>query len=179
MAGIKDLKMKPKLLGAFLLAGLVPLARNKEATTLLARLFLRGGALRRFDVLRASLCRDGGGEIGELLRLQRQELVAGLCCLERPGRRLARRHQRRHLGAVCVDIADDAGLHLERVLERRDRVPPALACTVDQGLVARAGRRGTIRGREGTIDLTHVVSDPLRLPEKLLRALDRLLDLLE
>ncbi len=62
------------------------MAGHEEATALLARLILRGGALRRLDILRASVRRDDGGKIGELLRLQCQELVASLRRLQRPGR---------------------------------------------------------------------------------------------
>ena len=108
-------------------AGLIALAGREKAAKLLAPLLLRGGALGRLNVLGAALRGHDGSEVDELLGLQCEDLVAGLCRLQRTRRRLARCHQRRHRGAVGVEVADNAGLNLEGVLERRDGVLPTLA----------------------------------------------------
>ena len=100
-------------------------AGAQEPPQLLATLILRRGALRRLKGLRPALRGDGRREIGELLRLKRKDLIAGLRRRKAARCRLARRHQRRRLGAVGVEIADDAGLHAQRILQGSDRVLPA------------------------------------------------------
>src|SRR3546814_18033230 len=62
-----------------------------EAAEAFAAFGLGGGAARGVEHLRAALRRDRGGEIGELLRLDREDLVAGLCRLPCTGRRPPRR----------------------------------------------------------------------------------------
>ena len=62
-------------------AGLIALAGCEEAAKLLTPLLLRRGALGCFKALRTSLRGNDGGEIAELLRLQGEDLVAGLRCL--------------------------------------------------------------------------------------------------
>jgi hypothetical protein len=64
--------------------------------------------------------------------LQREKLIAGLRRLQRAGRALALADQRRHLRAVAVDIADDAGLHAHGVLQAADGVLPARARIGDE-----------------------------------------------
>ena len=97
--------------------GLVTDAWRQEAPKLLPALVLRGRALGCFQALGAPLRCDRCGQIGELLGLQCSELVAGLRCLQGSGRGLARCHKRRHLRAVGVEIADDAGLNPQRILQ--------------------------------------------------------------
>ena len=105
--------------------GLVTNTRRQEAAELLPALILRGCALGCLQVLSASLRRDRSGQISELLGLECRELIAGLCRLQCSGGGLARRHKRRHLGAVGVEVGDDAGLHPQRILQRRNRGLPA------------------------------------------------------
>jgi hypothetical protein len=88
--------------------GLIARAGRQEPPKLLLPLILGGGLLGGLKTLRPTLGGDGGGEIGKLLGLKRKDLIAGLGCLERAGGRLAGRHERRHLCAVGVEIADDA-----------------------------------------------------------------------
>ena len=107
--------------------GLVTSTLGQEAPKLLPALVLRGCALCGFKALSAPLGSDRCGEIGELLGQQGRQLVAGLGCLESALGGLARCHKRRHLGAVGVEIGDDAGLHPQRILQCRDRcLPPRL-----------------------------------------------------
>ena len=105
--------------------GLVTSTLRQETSKLLPALILRGCALCGFQTLSAPLGSDRRGEIGELLGQQRRQLVAGLRCLQGSRCGLARCHKRRHLRAVGVEIGDDAGLHPQRILERRDRSLPA------------------------------------------------------
>ena len=100
--------------------GLVTSTLGQEPAKLLPALVLRGCALRGFQALSAPLGSDRCGEIGELLGQQGRQLVAGLCCLQSTRCGLAQCHERGHLGAVGVDIGDDAGLDPQRILQRRD-----------------------------------------------------------
>jgi hypothetical protein len=59
-------------------SGLVADARNEEATELLPALILRSRALGGIQTLGAALRSDSRGQIGELLSLQRHQLVTGL-----------------------------------------------------------------------------------------------------
>ena len=102
------------------IGGLVANARYEEATELLPALVLCSGTLGSFQTLRPSLSRNSRGEVSELLGLQSDELVASLRCLEGTGGRLTRRHQRRHLGTIGVEISDNTGLNLERILKCGD-----------------------------------------------------------
>ena len=151
----------------------------KEATELFPGLVLRRGLLGGLKRLRTALGSDGSGEVGELLRLQGEKLVAGLRCRKAARCRLARRHQGRHLGAVGVEIADDASLHAQRILQGRDGVLPARLRVGDQGLTGLAGVSAAVSGLERVIDLLDVEGNVLRLREKLLGALDRGLKLLQ
>ena len=108
--------------------GLVTSTLRQETSKLLPALILRGCALCGFQTLSAPLGSDRRGEIGELLGQQGRQLVAGLRCLQSSRCGLARCHKRRHLGAVGVEIGDDAGLHPQRILQRRDRGLPARLC---------------------------------------------------
>src|SRR3546814_3876209 len=58
---------------------LVAAARRQESATLLATLFGRRGTLGLGEVLRPTIGGDDGREVSELLRLQCEKLVAGLC----------------------------------------------------------------------------------------------------
>ena len=58
--------------------GLVACSGRQEAAELLLPLALGGGTLGHVEVLRPALCRNRGREVGHLLRLERQELIAGL-----------------------------------------------------------------------------------------------------
>jgi len=98
---------------------------GQETAKLFPALVLRGCALCSFQVLSTPLGSDRCGEIGELLGQQGRQLVAGLGGLQGPCCGLARCHKRRHLGAVSVEIGDDAGLYPQCILQRRDRGLPA------------------------------------------------------
>src|SRR5947208_2640826 len=104
---------------------LIALSRGQKPPELFSALVLRSRALSCFKALRPALSREGSREIGELLSLKRKDLVAGLRCLQSATGTLARRHKRGRLCAVGVEVADDAGLDAERVLQRSDRVLPA------------------------------------------------------
>ena len=64
-------------------AGLIALAGREEAAELLAPLLLRGGALGRLRLCARALRGDDRSQVGELLGLQCEELVAGLRRLQR------------------------------------------------------------------------------------------------
>ena len=141
------------------------------------RLVLALDVAGAFQALGARDRRHDGGEIGELLGLERHELVAGLGGLQRAGGRLARRDQRIDLGARAVEILHHAGLHAHGVLEAGERVLPAglrIGEELLRGGRARIGLR--IGLRERLIDRGDVVGDALRLGEKLLGLADRLLE---
>ena len=104
---------------------------SQEAPQLLAALILRSRALRRLQALRPPLSDDSGREVRELLRLQRQDLVAGLGHLQRTGGALARGDQRRRLAPDSVEIADNADLNLQSILQCRHRGLPVRLRVVD------------------------------------------------
>ena len=133
----------------------------------------------RVQRLRAALRGDQRGEIGELLRLQGEKLVARLRCLKCAGCGLARRNEAVHRRARAVDVTDDAGLNAQRVLERADAILPARIGVGDHLRVGAGERGASVAAVECLLDVSHVVGDPLRFAEKLLRALDLLLQLLE
>ena len=108
--------------------------------SLLLRLLLALDVARAFQALGAGDRRHDRGEVGELLGLERDELVAGLRGLQRAGRGLARRDQRVDLGAGAVEILHHAGLHAHGVLEAGERVLPAGLRVGDELL--RGGRAG-------------------------------------
>ena len=58
--------------------GLIALTIGEELIELRARLFLICGGAGAIEALRTRLGRDDRGQVSELLRLQRDELVAGL-----------------------------------------------------------------------------------------------------
>jgi hypothetical protein len=62
---------------------LIASAGYEKATKLLPALILGGGALGSFEGVRPSLRGNRCGQIGELLRLQAKELIAGLTGLQR------------------------------------------------------------------------------------------------
>ena len=153
--------------------GLVTNTRRQEAAELLPALILRGCALGCLQALGASLRRDRSGQISELLGLECCELIAGLCRLQCSGGGLARCYKRGHLRAVGVQIGDNAGVHSQRILQRRQgRLPTRLRVSY-QCLARCAGRGRGIGCRKGAVDLSDVVGDALRLIQKLLGALDR------
>ena len=153
--------------------GLVALSRSQKPSELFSALVLRGRALRRFKALRPALSREGSCEIGELLRLKREDLIAGLGCLQGATGTLTRCHKRGRLDAVGVEVADDAGLDAERVLQCCNRILPPRLSVGYQDLVRLAASGRRITGRERTIDLLNVVSDALGLSQQLLGTLDR------
>src|SRR3546814_19723854 len=81
--------------------------------------------------LSAALRGDRGGEVGELLRLGREKLVAGLRRLQSTARRLAGADGRVDRRAGAVDIADHARLHAQPIFTRPDAVFPARIGLVD------------------------------------------------
>jgi transposase-like protein len=100
------------------IGGLVADSRYEKAAKLLPALVLRGGMLGGFQTLRPSLSRNSRCEVSELLGLQSGELIASLGCLQGTGGRLARRHQRRHLGTVGVEVQAAEISRLQRENER-------------------------------------------------------------
>src|SRR3954453_23648604 len=84
--------------------GLVALPRRQKPPELFSPLVLGYRSLRRLKALRPTLCRDSGGEIGELLRLKCEDLVAGLGGLQGAAGTLARRYERRCLDAVGIEV---------------------------------------------------------------------------
>ncbi len=129
--------------------------------------------------LRPAIGRDDGREVGELLRLKRQELIASLCHLKGASRALALTDQRRHLRSIGIDVADNAGLDTHGVLQAADGILPARPGIGDE-LLVRGGQRDIgVLLLEGPIDLLNVEGDVLGLVEQLLRPLYGLLKLLE
>ena len=154
-------------------SGLIALSRRQKPSELFSALVLRRGALRRFKVLRPALSRESSREIGELLRLKCEDLVAGLGCLQGTTGALTRCHKRGRLDAVGIEVADDAGLNPQGVLQRRDRILPARLSVGDQRLIRLVARGRRIAGRERAIDLLDVVGNSLGLGQQLLGPLDR------
>ena len=112
--------------------------------------------------------------------MQGEKLIAGLAGLQRAGRRLTRRNQIFHGGAGAVDIADDTGLHLERILKGADAVFPARIGIGDHLRVAAGKRRSLVTIGERLVDLLHIIGDslgfaeqPLRLANLILQGLKR------
>ena len=158
-------------------AGLVACAGRQEALALCLPLRGSCGLLRGLQRLCPPVCRDDGGEIGQLLRLKGKELVSSLSRLKRAGCGLTRSDERGHLRAVGVEIADDSRLNVHRVLKAADRILPAGLGIGDELGIGRRHRGGRVFLLERLIDRLDVVGDILRLAEKLLRSLDRLLEL--
>src|SRR3546814_1365133 len=82
----------------------------------------------------------------DLLRLEREKLVAGLRRLQSTARRLAGADERVDRRAGAVDIADHARLHAQRIFKRPDAVFPARIGIGDHlGMVAgeRTDRKST------------------------------------
>ena len=154
-------------------SGLIALSRRQKPPELFSALVLCGGALTCFKALRPTLSREGSREIGELLRLKRQNLIAGLGRLQGATGTLTRCHKRGRLDAVGVEVADDAGLNPKRVLQRSNRIVPPLLSVGHQHLVRLAAGGRRIAGRESAIDLLDVVGDALGLGQQLLGPLDR------
>ena len=106
---------------------------------MLPALVLGCGMLRGLQVLRATVRGDESTEIRELLCCQRDELIAGLTCLQGTGRPLAGGDKRGHLRAVGIEVANDRGLCPHGVLKARHRVLPTRLSICDQRLVGEAG----------------------------------------
>ena len=96
--------------------GLISAPARKKAAELLVSLFLICGGASPIEALGARLRRDERGQIGDLLGLKRDQLVAGLGCLQLADGRLARRDERISFGARRVQIPDHASLNSQRVL---------------------------------------------------------------
>ncbi|GCC45163.1 hypothetical protein chiPu_0029329, partial [Chiloscyllium punctatum] len=146
--------------------------RRHAAPELLPALVLSGRSLGRFQVLGASLSGDCCREIGKLLCLQRKKLIGSLARLQGAGRALAGGDERRHLGAIGVEITDHRSLHPHGILKACNRVLPTDLRIRDQRLVRGVGRCRRVRGGERAIDLLDVERDALGLGEQLLRTLD-------
>ncbi len=153
---------------------LIAAAGRDEAGELLARLVLARRRLRAFEALRAALRGEQRGQVGELLRLEREQLVARLRRLQRAGRALARAHQRADLRLRRRQVADHGRLRFQRVLEAAQRIAPARLRVGDE--LRRRRRPGVAIGidvLELALDVGDVVEHALRLAEQRLRALDR------
>src|SRR3546814_11959444 len=90
-----------------------------EAAEPFACLGLDRSVARGFERLSAALRGDRGGEVGELLRLEREKLVAGLRRLQSTARRLSGPHERVDRRAGAVAIAHTPRLHARRPEARR------------------------------------------------------------
>ena len=88
-----------------------------------------------------------------------EKLIARLGRLQGAGGGLTSAHERLHLGTRGLDIADNASLDLQRILEPGDRGLPAVLRTRDHviEIAARSGRAVILR--EGLIDRRHVMGD--------------------
>ena len=111
---------------------LVALARHQEPTELLPRLILGRRPLGRLEALCPPLCRDCRGEVCKLLRLKRQKLIASLGRLKGARGSLTGPDQRRHLGAIGIEIAHDRRLDAQGVLQALHRVLPSRLRVGDQ-----------------------------------------------
>ena len=157
------------------IAGLVARARGKEALALDPALFGRGGPLGLHERRGAAISGHDGDQVGDLLGLQREELVARLGRLQGTDGGLAFADQGGELGALTIEIADDARLHAQRVLQPADGVFPA-GPGIGQKL-----RLGRGHGDVGVVLLEHLVDlgniegDVLRLAQKLTGPVDILL----
>src|SRR5690606_17907458 len=135
------------------IAGLVARARREEALTLDASLLGGGGALGLDQRFGSAIGRQQRDQIGKLLRLQREKLVACLSCLQRAARILALPNEGSHFSAVGVDIADHAGLDAHRILQAAHGVSPAPARIRDQLLIGGRERDLAVLLLERLIDL--------------------------
>src|SRR6266446_8497962 len=111
---------------------LITLRSAEESVELLARLLLVGVGPGASEALCARLRRNDCGQVGELLGLERDELVAGLRGLKAAHRRLTRRHERIGLDARGIEVLDNAGLDVQRILVACKRVLPALLRAADK-----------------------------------------------
>lgn len=124
-------------------AGLVARPGRQEAPTLLAALFGSGRPLGLRQRVGAAVGGDDGGEIGELLRLEGEKLVAGLCRLQGARGALALADERGHFRAVGVETEGLIGTGaaaavlaylFHRIEDRLDGSPTLLI--VDEGWLA-------------------------------------------
>lgn len=115
--------------------GLVTSALRQETPELLPHLVLSGRSLGRFQILRAALSGDCCREISQLLRLKREKLIAGLARLQCSRCTLTCSDERRHLGAMGVEITYHRGLNPHGVLKARNRVLPTFLRISDECLV--------------------------------------------
>ena len=159
-------------------ARLVARSVAQEIGQLLLRLGLVRDIARALQALGARDRRHHRGEVGELCRLKRDKLVAGLRSLKGAGGPLAGRNEPSNLGAGGGEVLHYTGLDAHGVLESREGVLPAGLSAREQLL--RGGRTRIslrISLSESLIDGGDAVSDPLRLGQKLLGLVDRLLEL--
>src|SRR3546814_9450034 len=104
----------------------------EEAAEALAGFSLLSGVARRLERLRTALRRHHRGQVGELLRLEREQLIARLRRLQRAACRLTGRHQRVDRRPGAIEITDCPGLYPKRIFERADNVLPAAVRSDEQ-----------------------------------------------
>ena len=119
---------------------------------MLTTLLGRGRTLGLGQTLRTAVGGHDRGEVGKLLRLQGEKLVAGLGRLQRTGRALALPDKRGHLATVGVDVADNAGLDPHGVLQAADGVLPAFTRLRDKRLIGSRHRCISVGGLERAIE---------------------------
>src|SRR6266567_3379032 len=112
--------------------GLIALAAREERAELCTGLRLVCGRAGSVETLRASLCRNDGGQISKLPGQQRDQLIAGLSGLEDACSRLARGDETIGFAARDVERLHNAGLNPERVLMPCERILPARLCIVEE-----------------------------------------------
>ncbi len=142
-------------------AGLVAGAVVQKLRRLGSRLLLGFDRARPVQTLGSRNRRHHRGEIGELLGLDRDQLIAGLCSLQRAGRRLAGVHQRIDLCVGALEILHHTGLHTHRILIRSKCVLPT-GLRVGEKLLRR-GRSRVVHGigrRERGVDRVYVIGNP-------------------
>src|SRR5690606_38625615 len=117
------------------------------------------GITRGIERLRSSLGGEGCGEIGELLGLQGEQLIARLGRGKGTTGRLARPDKRIDAAARAVDIADDACLDAQGVLQGSDAILPARIGIRDHPRMVTGQRGSGVAILEGLLDALDIIGN--------------------